>query len=85
MCPVIVGYDENVNAGIANGVATAALRFGHTLVPAVLKRLERTFREDARNGDSVLRGAFFAPESLINNGGLEPLIRGAVGAAVKVK
>ena len=70
-------YDENVDPGIANAFSTAAYRFGHSMLSATLLRLDE-------NGDVIpagnlpLRDAFFNPGEIVNNGGIEPLLRGLV-------
>lgn len=73
--PAYRGYDDDLNAGIANAFSTAAYRFGHSALSPVLRRLDRRGREiDA--GHLPLRAAFFAPDVLIDEGGIEPLLRG---------
>ncbi len=73
--PAYSGYDASVNPGISVEFSTAAYRFGHSLVSATLGRIE----EDGSTidaGDLSLRDAFFAPEIVAANGGVEPLLRG---------
>lgn len=69
------GYDPCVNPGIAIEFSTAAYRFGHSLLSATILRLE----EDGTTisaGNLALRDAFFAPEQISDNGGIEPVLRG---------
>lgn len=37
------GYNPNINPGISNVFATAALRFGHSLINPILSRLDSNF------------------------------------------
>jgi hypothetical protein len=69
------GYDRSVNPGIANLFATAAYRFGHSLLNTTLLRLDRHGNEIAA-GHLELKDAFFVPQRLIDEGGIEPILRG---------
>jgi hypothetical protein len=69
------GYRPDVDPRIANVFATAAYRVGHTMLSPTLLRLRRDGTSIAA-GDLALADAFFAPEELIDNGGIEPLLRG---------
>ena len=77
-------YDHTVNPSIANVFATAALRFGHTLINPVLQRLNKTFGT-IPEGDVPLQKAFFSPWRLVEEGGVDPLIRGLFAAPAKLK
>ena len=76
------GYDPNVNPTIVNEFATAAFRFGHSLVQPVLFRLNESFLP-IPEGNLPLHRAFFAPYRLLEEGGIDPLLRGLFGAAAK--
>jgi peroxidase len=71
------GYDPNANAGVAQNFSTAAYRLGHTLLSPFILRLN----EDGSPvvaGPLALRDAFFsATPPLLENGGIEPFLRGA--------
>ena len=69
------GYRREVNAGIVNEFATAAYRFGHTMLSATLLRLDRRGNE-IDVGHLPLAEAFFNPTLLTTNGGIDPIIRG---------
>jgi hypothetical protein len=69
------GYDPTVNARIANEFSTAAYRFGHSMLSPSLARLDRRGRSIAQ-GSLDLRDAFFAPHRILDEGGIEPLLRG---------
>ncbi|KAG8512340.1 Peroxidasin [Galemys pyrenaicus] len=78
------GYQPGVNAGIFNAFATAAFRFGHTLVNPVLQRLDEHFRPIPQ-GHLPLHKAFFSPSRLVGEGGIDPLLRGLFGVAGKMR
>uniref|UniRef100_A0A5F8GBW9 Peroxidasin like n=1 Tax=Monodelphis domestica TaxID=13616 RepID=A0A5F8GBW9_MONDO len=78
------GYDPNVNSGIINSFATAAFRFGHTLINPILYRLNDTFGE-IPEGHLPLHKAFFSPFRIIQEGGIDPLLRGLFGVAGKLR
>lgn len=78
------GYDPNVNPAVSNVFATAALRFGHTLINPELLRLNETF-QPIPQGNIPLRQAFFAPFRLLTEGGIDPLMRGLIYGAAKLK
>ncbi|XP_022371324.1 peroxidasin-like protein [Enhydra lutris kenyoni] len=78
------GYNPNVNAGIINSFATAAFRFGHTLINPILYRLNDTFGE-IPEGHLPLHKAFFSPSRIIEEGGIDPLLRGLFGVPAKLR
>ncbi|XP_074062925.1 putative oxidoreductase PXDNL isoform X5 [Macrotis lagotis] len=78
------GYNPNVNSGIINSFATAAFRFGHTLINPILYRLNATFGE-IPEGHLPLHKAFFSPFRIIQEGGIDPLLRGLFGVAGKLR
>jgi len=69
------GYDSSVNAGMTTEFSTCAFRFCHSMIPDELERL-------AENGDPIaqghlqLRDGFFSPETFLEAGGADPLLRG---------
>ncbi|KAK2499011.1 hypothetical protein MC885_006784 [Smutsia gigantea] len=78
------GYEPGVNAGIFNAFATAAFRFGHTLINPVLHRLNEDF-EPIAQGHIPLHKAFFSPFRIVNEGGIDPILRGLFGVAGKMR
>ena len=68
------GYSSAVHPGVANEFATAAYRFGHTMLSPVLLRLDAT-GETIPEGDIALRDAFFRPDE-VSAVGIEPYLRG---------
>ncbi|XP_069584102.1 peroxidasin homolog isoform X1 [Ranitomeya imitator] len=78
------GYDPSVNSGILNEFATAAFRFGHTLINPILYRLDENF-QPIPQGHLPLHKAFFSPYRIVNEGGIDPLLRGLFGVAGKMR
>lgn len=72
------GYSANLDASIANLFSAAAFRLGHSMLSAEVLRLDAQGNA-IDQGPLALRNAFFAPEELINNQGIEPVLRGLAG------
>jgi len=69
------GYDDSIDAGIANSFSTAAFRFGHSALASQVLRLNERGRE-IPEGHLALRDAFFRPDRIVSEGGIEPILRG---------
>ncbi|XP_052896954.1 peroxidasin isoform X1 [Anopheles moucheti] len=78
------GYDPNVNPTVFNEFATAAFRFGHSLINPILHRLNESYQPIAQ-GHLPLHKAFFAPWRLMYEGGVDPLLRGLYSVPAKLK
>lgn len=73
------GYQETVDPSIRNEFSTAAYRFGHTMIPSTLLRLNKKGKT-IKAGNISLGESFFNP-ALLERGtgtGLEPILRGLV-------
>ncbi len=73
--PAYPGYNANLNPTQSNEFAHAAFRFGHSQLNQLIARVDE-------EGNSIIHGAvrmrdqFFTPERLIDEEGIEPVIRG---------
>ena len=70
------GYRKFVNPGIINAFATAAFRFGHSLIPNEFHMLDKNF--DSINKPTTLQDAFFN-RLLVDQYGIETIMYGLVG------
>jgi peroxidase len=69
------GFDPTANPGIANVFSTAFYRLGHTMLSPNILRLDPS-GNPIPQGPLALRDAFFTPNTLITEGGLEPILKG---------
>lgn len=69
------GYNADINGTIANVFSHAIFRYGHSALSPTLKRIDQQ-GNTIEAGDLPLRSAFFAPHRIIQEGGIEPLLRG---------
>ncbi|MCA9295877.1 MAG: hypothetical protein KC983_05155, partial [Phycisphaerales bacterium] len=73
--PDYTTYNPALDPSISNVFSTACYRFGHTMLPEDLLRLDAAGQE-IPEGHLPLASAFFAPERLTDEGGIEPILRG---------
>uniref|UniRef100_A0A8C6F5W0 Thyroid peroxidase n=1 Tax=Monodon monoceros TaxID=40151 RepID=A0A8C6F5W0_MONMO len=77
------GYDPAVDPTVSNVFSTAAFRFGHATVHPLVRRLDARFQE--RLGLLPLRDAFFRPWRLLEEGGVDPIMRGLLATPAKLQ
>ncbi|XP_066911010.1 uncharacterized protein [Clytia hemisphaerica] len=75
--PKYTGYNKNVDATVSTEFATAAFRFGHSQVNSKIFRLQPNGKP-IKEGHLLLREAYFKPNRIENEGGVDPLLRGSV-------
>ncbi|MEE9352232.1 MAG: peroxidase family protein [Thiotrichaceae bacterium] len=68
------GYNPDVSPQISNEFASAAYRFGHTMLSPSILRLDAEGKEIAE-GNLQLRDAFFRPDK-VEEAGVDPILRG---------
>lgn len=78
--PAWSGYSRDISPAIRNEFSTAIFRFGHSALSPTLLRLDATLTP-IPEGHLALRDAFFRPDRIVNEGGIEPLLRGLASQA----
>ncbi|MGB8220949.1 MAG: peroxidase family protein [Polyangiales bacterium] len=69
------GYSDVTSPAITNLFSTAIYRFGHSALSPTILRLTAT-GVPIPQGNLPLMNAFFSPQRIINEGGIEPILRG---------
>jgi len=74
------GYRYLTSPAIMNEFSTAIYRFGHSALSPTLLRLDAA-GSTIPQGNLALRDAFFRPDRIVNEGGIEPILRGLASQA----
>ncbi|MDJ0553679.1 MAG: peroxidase family protein [Microcoleaceae cyanobacterium MO_207.B10] len=69
------GYDPTVNPNITTEFSTAGFRIGHTLISSTLPRINE-YGTPTEEGPLSLADAFFRPDRITEEGGIDPILRG---------
>nr|XP_014349544.1 PREDICTED: eosinophil peroxidase [Latimeria chalumnae] len=83
--PPYSGYNEHVDPRISNVFATAAFRFAHVTINPVLFRLDNNYTENPAHPSIALHKSFFSPWRIIQEGGIDPVIRGVIFSPAKLQ
>ncbi|XP_052240639.1 peroxidasin homolog [Dreissena polymorpha] len=78
------GYNPTVDSSVTNEFTTAAMRFGHSLIQPILFRLNSSFQQ-VPEGNLPLHHAFFTPWRVVEEGGVDPVLRGLFAQGAKKK
>ena len=73
--PAYQGYQPETDASINNIFASAAFRMGHSQVGRAIRRIEEN-GDETEYGHLCLRAGFHQAPRLVNEGGVEPILRG---------
>ncbi|KAJ6652215.1 hypothetical protein lerEdw1_012981 [Lerista edwardsae] len=79
------GYNESVDPRIANVFATAAFRFAHVTINPFLSRLDENYEENPNHPNISLHQSFFSPWRIIEEGGIDPILRGEIVGLAKLQ
>lgn len=75
-----LGYNADADASITNIFSGAIYRYGHSALSPKLLRLNKQGKEIPQ-GHLPLRNAFFSPNRITEEGGIEPILRGLANQA----
>lgn len=73
--PKYEGYKPDTDASISNIFASAAFRMGHSQVGRAIRRIEEN-GDEIEQGHLCLRAGYHQSPRLVNEGGIEPVLRG---------
>ncbi|XP_077378072.1 eosinophil peroxidase-like isoform X2 [Festucalex cinctus] len=78
------GYDKYIDPSIANIFATAAYRFGHSMIQPFVFRLDAAYEDHPLYPSPLLHTALNAPWRIVYEGGIDPIMRGILGRQAKL-
>ncbi|XP_068923502.1 eosinophil peroxidase [Petaurus breviceps papuanus] len=77
------GYCSQVDPRVSN-VFTLAFRFGHTMIQPFMFRLGNRYQSLGSNSRVPLSTVFFASWRVVNEGGIDPILRGLIATPAKL-
>ena len=81
--PTYQNYNSSINPSVSTQFATASFRFGHAQIHPMVMRLGPDFNQHPDFESLLLHRAFFQPWRIIDEGGIDPLIRGLIAFGAK--
>ncbi|XP_063305699.1 myeloperoxidase-like isoform X3 [Pelobates fuscus] len=81
--PPYKSYNESEDSSVAN-VFTIAFRMGHTLIQPFIYRLADKYRPYTPEPQTLLHKTFFSTWRVIQQGGIDPLLRGMMANRAKL-
>ncbi|XP_038669921.1 myeloperoxidase-like isoform X2 [Scyliorhinus canicula] len=81
--PPYRGYNESIDPRIANVFATACFRYGHVTIQPIVHRFNESYQEHPLYPNLLLHNSFFSPWRIVDQGGIEPILRGLLANPAK--
>jgi len=76
-------YNPRLNPSVTTEMSTAAFRFGHGQIHPIVFRYEKNYNSAIPQGHLEIRKSFFAPYRIVEEGGIDPIVRGLLRAPGK--
>merc|ERR1712142_888083 len=76
-------YNPRLNPSVTTEMSTAAFRFGHGQIHPIVFRYEKNYYSAIPQGHLEIRKSFFAPYRIVEEGGIDPIVRGLLRAPGK--
>ncbi|XP_067863990.1 myeloperoxidase-like [Heptranchias perlo] len=81
--PPYRGYNDSIDPRIANVFATACFRYAHVTIQPMVHRFNESYKEHPRYPNLPLHNSFFSPWRIVDQGGIEPILRGLLANPAK--
>ncbi|XP_067865985.1 myeloperoxidase-like [Heterodontus francisci] len=81
--PYYRGYNDSIDPRTANVFATACFRYGHVTIQPIVHRFNESYQEHPRYPNLLLHNSFFSPWRIVDQGGIEPVLRGLLANPAK--
>ncbi|XP_051891922.1 myeloperoxidase-like [Pristis pectinata] len=81
--PPYTGYNDSIDPRIANVFATACFRYAHVTIQPLVHRFNESYQEHPQYPNLPLRNSFFSPWRVVDQGGVEPILRGLLANPAK--